>query len=130
MQLGYTIVYVDDVPATVANWERAFGLQRRFLHPDGGYAEMDTGATTLSFAEREFGRGHFEDDVTRAMFDGGPARFEIALITEDVAAAYEHALANGMTAVVAPSTRPWGQTVGWVRDPEGILVELASPMAG
>jgi len=128
MQLGYTIVYVDDVPATVAAWEQAFGLTRKFLHPDGGYAELDTGPTTLSFAEREFGRGHFTDEVTRAMFDGGPARFEIALVTEDVAAAYARALKHGMTAVVEPATKPWGQTVGWVRDAEGILIELASPM--
>jgi lactoylglutathione lyase len=128
MQFGYTIVYVDDVSATIAAWEAAFGLERKFLHPDGGYGEMETGATTLSFAEREFGRSHFTDEVTRALFDGAPARFEIALITPDVAAAWKRALDNGMTAVVEPTTKPWGQTVGWVRDPEGILIELASPM--
>lgn len=128
MQFGYTIVYVDDVSATIAAWEAAFGLDRKFLHPDGGYGEMETGATTLSFAEREFGRSHFTDEVTRALFDGAPARFEIALITPDVAAAWKRALDNGMTAVVEPTTKPWGQTVGWVRDPEGILIELASPM--
>ena len=128
MQLGYTIVYVDDVTATLEAWEKAFGLERKFLHPDGGYGELATGTTTLAFAEREFGRGHFTDDVTRAMFDGGPARFELALLTPDVPGAWERALANGMVAVVEPSTKPWGQTVGWVRDPEGILVEIASPM--
>ncbi len=128
MQFGYTIVYVDDVSATIAAWEAAFGLERKFLHPDGGYGEMETGATTLSFAEREFGRSHFTDEVTRALFDGPPARFEIALITPDVGAAWKRALDNGMTAVVEPTTKPWGQTVGWVRDPEGILIELASPM--
>jgi lactoylglutathione lyase len=128
MQFGYTIVYVDDVSATIAAWEAAFGLERKFLHPDGGYGEMETGATTLSFAEREFGRSHFTDEVTRALFDGAPARFEIALITPDVGGAWKRALDNGMTAVVEPTTKPWGQTVGWVRDPEGILIELASPM--
>lgn len=128
MKLGYTIVYVDDVPATLALWERAFGLERRFLHEDGGYGELATGTTTLSFAEREFGRSHFTDPTTRAMFDGPPARFELGLLTENVPAAYARALAAGMTAVVPPTEKPWGQTVGWVRDPEGILVELATPM--
>ena len=36
--------------------------------------------------------------------------------------------AHGMTPVVPPVTRPWGQTVGWVRDAEGVLVEIASIM--
>jgi uncharacterized glyoxalase superfamily protein PhnB len=128
MHLGYTIVYVDDVAATLTAWEAAFGLTRKFLHPSGEYGELDTGATTLAFAGRAFGRGHFTDEVTLAMFDGPPARFEIGLVTEDVAAAWEVALKNGMTAVVPPAEKPWGQTVAWVRDPEGILVELASPM--
>ena len=45
MKLGYTILYVSDVEKTVAFYEAAFGLTRRFIH-EGGYAEMDTGETT------------------------------------------------------------------------------------
>ncbi len=70
MKLGYTILYVDDVPATLAAWEAAFGLERRFLHDSGTYAEVETGATTLSFAEREFGRSHFEGEAASELFDG------------------------------------------------------------
>lgn len=128
MKLGYTILYVDDVAGTLAAWERAFGLERRFLHESGGYAELETGATTLSFAGREFGRSHFTDERTRAMFDEAPARFEIGLVTDDVGAAWAKALEGGMEPVVEPSVKPWGQTVAWVRDSEGILVELATPM--
>ena len=128
MKLGYTILYVDDVPAILARWEAAFGLERAFLHPDGGYAELSTGATTLSFAEREFGRSHFHDAQTRAMFDGRPALFEIGFVTADVEAAWRRALSHGMAEVVPPTRKPWGQTVAWVRDPEGVLVELATPM--
>ena len=50
MKLGYAILYVKDVPRSVAFYEDAFGLSRRFVHEAGMYAEMDTGATTLSFA--------------------------------------------------------------------------------
>ena len=49
-------------------------------------------------------------------------------MTEDVPGAWKTAVASGMTAVVEPKEMPWGQTVGWVRDGEGILIELASPM--
>jgi lactoylglutathione lyase len=129
MKLGYTILYVDDVPATLAAWQKAFGLALAYEHEDGIYGEMATGETTLSFAQTEFGRGHFEDADTRAMFDRPPSRFEIGLVTEDVPSAYAQATASGMTAINPPHQKPWGQTVAWVRDPNGILVELASPMA-
>ena len=49
MKLGYVIVYVADVAATVAFYERAFSLKRRFVHESGQYAEMETGATALAF---------------------------------------------------------------------------------
>jgi catechol 2,3-dioxygenase-like lactoylglutathione lyase family enzyme len=32
MKLGYTILYVADVAASLSFFERAFGLKRRFLH--------------------------------------------------------------------------------------------------
>lgn len=50
MKLGYMILYVKDVPVSVAFYEEAIGLKRRVLHEAGLCAEMETGATTLSFA--------------------------------------------------------------------------------
>lgn len=50
MKFGYTIVYVPDVAASLAFFERAFGFPRRFLHESQTYGELDTGDTTLSFA--------------------------------------------------------------------------------
>ncbi|MCP4868419.1 MAG: VOC family protein [Proteobacteria bacterium] len=128
MKLGYTILYVDDVPASVEAWEAAFGLERSFVHESGVYAELSTGDTTLSFAGREFGKTHFTDERTIGMFDQAPARFEIGLVTEDVDAAWTKATGAGMEAVVPPQVKPWGQTVAWVRDADGILIELATPM--
>jgi len=127
MELGYTILYVDDVRATLDAWTHAFGLTQRFCTPEGTYGELETGSTILSFAEREFGRDHFTDEAVRASFDGRPARFEIGFLTDDVPAAYEHAIQHGMRPVNAPMTKPWGQVVGWVVDPNGILVELSTP---
>ena len=50
MKFGYTILYVQDVPRSVAFYEDAFGLHRKFVHEEGLHAEMDTGTTTLAFA--------------------------------------------------------------------------------
>lgn len=129
MELGYTILYVDDVRATLHAWTRAFELTQRFCTPEGDYGELDTGSTVLSFAEREFGRGHFTDEAVRASFDGPPSLFEIGFTTDDVPAAYARAVKSGMRVVNEPVTKPWGQVVGWVADANGILVEIATPMA-
>ena len=59
MKLGYTITYVPDVAASLAFFEQAFGLKRRFLHESGTYGELDTGETTLSFAAHELGDMNF-----------------------------------------------------------------------
>ncbi len=128
MKLGYTILYVDDVDATMTLWEQAFGLERRFLHESGIYGEMETGDTTLSFAERNFGRGHFDEPDASELFDGRPRLFEIGLVTDDVPAAWERAIRAGVKGLVAPKVQPWGQTVCWLRDSNGILLELATPM--
>ena len=48
MKLGYTIIYVPNVEASLAFFERAFGLKQKFLHESGTYGELDTGETTLS----------------------------------------------------------------------------------
>ena len=58
--------------------------------------------------------------------DGAPAGIEIALITSDVAAAVEQAIAAGATPLTDPEEKPWGQVVAYVRDPNGVLVELGS----
>ena len=111
----------------VAFYERAFGLVRRFIHESGTYAEMETGATALAFAAEALieanGLPHPPKDSKVLPFGT-----EIALVTEDVGAAFERAVCAGATPVVEPAMRPWGQTVGYVRDLNGALVELCSPI--
>ena len=55
--------------------------------------------------------------------------FEIALCTPDVAAALERALAAGATPMRPLEVMPWGQTIAYVADINGFLVELCTPMA-
>ncbi|MCU1731841.1 MULTISPECIES: VOC family protein [unclassified Pseudomonas] len=128
MKLGYTIAYVADVPASLAFFENAFGLTPRFLHEGGDYGELDTGATTLAFASLELGEANFEGGVLAASESQRPLGMEIGLVTDEVAAAHARALAAGAVELTAPQTKPWGQTVSWVRCPAGILVELCTPV--
>lgn len=128
MKLGYTIVYVPDVAASLAFFEAAFGLQRRFLHESGAYGELETGATALAFAAHEMGDMNFPGGHVAAHSSPQPLGFEIALVTDDVAAAHARALAAGAREMAAPVRKPWGQLVSYVRAPDGVLVELCTPM--
>ena len=128
--LGYVILYVNDVAASLVFYEKAFGLTRHFFHDDNGkaYGELETGATRLAFASVALATEHLKQSVTAAAPDKPPLGVEIALTTADVPALFERAVKAGATAVSAPTTKPWGQTVAYVRDHSGFLVELCTPM--
>ena len=128
MKLGYTIIYVADVPKTVVFYETAFEIKRRFIHESNLYAEMETGDTALAFAGNEAAEMN-----GLAVMPNNPASiaagWEICFITNDVQAAYERAVSNGCSSISKPSTKPWGQTVSYVRDLNGCIVEIASPVS-
>ncbi|MEJ6007098.1 VOC family protein [Paucibacter sp. AS339] len=128
MQFAYTIIYVADVPASLKFFEAAFGLKTRFLHESGSYGEVETGATALAFVDHATARDSVGRDYLAAGDSAAPLGMEIGLSTPDVAAAYERALQAGASAVNPPKTKPWGQTVAYLRCPDGTLVELCTPM--
>ena len=129
MRLGYVIIYVADVSATLEFYERAFGLSRRFLHESRTYGEMETGGTVLAFAaESIIASNGFEVRFNRQ--SEHPAAAEIGLVIDDVEAAYRNAISAGAIAYKEPAVKPWGQTVGYVRDNNGFLVEICSPIGG
>lgn len=125
MILRYTILYVDDVAATLDFYERAFALTRAFLHESGAYGELSTGATKLAFSSTSLmkqlgkapGRPVPESPV-----------FEIAFETDDVRAAFERAVEAGAKPMQQVRDEPWGQTTSYVSDPNGYLVEICSPV--
>ena len=129
MKFGYTIVYVTDVPASLAFFQRAFGLPTRFFH-ESGYGELETGATALAFATHALGASNLPAGYVHADASPLPLGVEIALVTDDVASAHERAVAAGAVSLKGPVQKPWGQTVAYVRCPDGTLVELCSPVGG
>ena len=128
MKFGYTIIYVPDVRASLGFFEKAFGFTRRFLHESGTYGELETGDTTLSFAAHELGEMNFKGGHVQAHVSRQPLGMEVGLITEDVLVAHANALAHGAIELAAPSAKPWGQVVSYVRCPDGTLVELCTPI--
>jgi len=97
MKLGWTLIYVADVAATVAFYESAFKLRRRFVHESGLFAEMETGETTLSFAAN--GMAELNGLRIRPNAPGDVAAgFELCLVSDDPDGAFAHAVAAGRDA--------------------------------
>lgn len=126
MKFAYTIVYVPDVAASLSFFENAFGMSRKFMHESGMYGELNTGETTLAFAAHEMGDMNFPAGHVAAHTSARPLGMEIAFVSEDVYAAHAKALAAGAAELAAPTKKPWGQVVSYVRCPDGSLVELCS----
>jgi catechol 2,3-dioxygenase-like lactoylglutathione lyase family enzyme len=125
MQLRYIILYVPDVGAAMDFYARAFGLELRFLHDGGDYGEMATGETRLAFSSIAL-----MQSLGKQVANTAPERpsFELAFATDDVPAALERALSAGAALVQGATDMPWGQTISYVRAPEGTLVEICTPM--
>jgi len=128
MKFKYTIIYVEDVLATIAFYEKAFGLSRSFVHESNLYAELATGETTLAFAGESMAEAN-GISIRPNNLSSQAAGFEIAFVTEDPETGYATAVSAGAEPVKKPETKPWGQVVGYVRDINGCLVEIASPMS-
>jgi lactoylglutathione lyase len=127
VRFGYTILYVRDVAASLEFYERAFEQRRRLLHESGQYAELETGPTTLAFAAHELASANLPEGLEPGTDGGRPGDFEVCFVTENVEGAFARALEAGAEPVSEPQVKPWGQHAAYVRDPDGTLVEIASP---
>lgn len=128
LKLAWVIVYVPEIDRALALYEQAFGLARKFITPDETYGELDTGGTTLAFAHDDLGPQNFPGGPQRPSLEDKPANIELAFTTDDVAGAVERAVEAGCSLLAKPVDKPHGQTVAYVRDPWGTLIEIATPI--
>jgi uncharacterized glyoxalase superfamily protein PhnB len=56
-----------------------------------------------------------------------PVAAQIALVTDEIESDWRHAVEAGATIVKSLEPKPWGQITGYLRDQDGILVELCTP---
>jgi len=126
LKFKYTILYVDDVVETFRFYEKAFGLTKKMLHESGEYGELDTGNTTLSFSSlklmKELGKNPAKANLTAPTF-------EIAFETDNVSLALSNALEAGAVLVQDATDMPWGQTIAYVIENNGFLVEICTPIS-
>lgn len=128
IQFAYTILYVKDVAETIRFYENAFGFKQKFITPDNSYGEIISGETTLSFAELDLANSNFQDGFIESDLNKKPFGIEIGFTTTDVDATLNKAVEAGAIIYAEPKTKPWGQIVAYVRDINGFLIEICTPM--
>ena len=128
MLYAYTIFYVKDVGATIQFYEQAFGFKKKFVTPEGDYGELNTGATVLAFASIELGKTNFNKGYKPIGSEESPVGVELAFVTDQIESDFNKAIGNGAIVYEAIVQKPWGQKVGYLRDPNGILIEICTPI--
>jgi len=128
MKYGYTIFYVDNVEATIQFYEKAFGFNQKFITPEKDYGELVSGETTIAFGSIELGNANFKEGFEKITNAGKPIGMEMAFVTEDIEKDFQRALDAGAEEFVKIKEKPWGQKVGYVKDNNGILIEICTPV--
>lgn len=127
IKYSYTIMYVKQVEVTVAFYESAFGFERKFITPEGDYAELISGDTTLAFAAVELAQTNLSKGFTAVSKDRVMG-IELGFVVENVEQAVQRAVAAGASLYEPVKVKPWGQTVAYVTDCNGFLIELCTAM--
>ncbi|MES2519760.1 MAG: VOC family protein [Bacteroidota bacterium] len=128
IKFSYTILYVQNVSQSIDFYERAFGFKRKFIVPDNSYGELLTGETTLSFASVELAKTNLKDGFIESSNQNKPFAIEIGFTTDNVEDVYELAVKAGAMPESPATEKPHGQTVAYVRDIDGFLIEICTPM--
>jgi lactoylglutathione lyase len=128
VKFNYTILYVKDVIASITFYEKAFGFKRKFISPENNYGELLTGDTILSFAAIDLAQTNLSAGFIESKKDNKPFGIEIGFSTKDVESVFNNALKEGAIAVEKIKIKPWGQVVAYVKDIDGFLIEICSPM--
>jgi len=128
MLYAYTIIYVADVAETIAFYELAFGFEKKFMTPESDYAELITGSTTLAFASMELGQSNIDKGFLPLSKDDKPSGVELAFTTDDIHNDFKKAIVAGATVQQSIVSKPWGQEVGYLRDINGVLIEVCTPI--
>jgi uncharacterized glyoxalase superfamily protein PhnB len=128
IKFAYTILYVDNVLKSMEFYQRAFGFSEKMLAPDNSYGEVMSGETTLSFAQLSLAKSNLKDGFIESDLSKQPFGIEIGFTTDDVEGTLIQAVSAGAVLVEEPKTKPWGQLVAYLRDLDGFLIEVCSPM--
>jgi lactoylglutathione lyase len=139
MELGGTVIYVDDVPTALDFYRRAFALEASFVDLDVQLPGTDP-SQTYQFAQlataAEGGALQLATHALGALLmpgyqrpaNGQTAGVEVAFYTDDVRGAFDRAVEAGAAVLAEPTKMPWGQTAAYVKSIDGTFVGLCTRM--
>ena len=129
MKYAYTILYVDSVTDTITFYKNAFGFEQKLITPEKDYGELISGETTIAFASNALGHSNFKSGFEKLLPSKKPFGVELAFTTETIETDFQKAIDAGATEFEPLTEKPWGQKVGYLRDNNGFLIEICTPIA-
>ncbi|MBY0597550.1 VOC family protein [Bacillus bingmayongensis] len=124
LKMKYVILYVERYEECLRFYKDLLRLPIKGEHDT--YIEFDTGATILAMNSREDVR-----ELTGLAIPKGASEssnFEIGFVVEDVSETISRLKEQGVKVLVEPITKPWGQTIAYVSDPDGNYIEICSSL--
>ena len=128
MKYGYTILYVEKVKETIEFYEKAFSFTPKFITLEEDYGELISGETTIAFASTKLGKSNFKEEFEVTSNTRKPFGVEMAFVSENIEIDFKKALDMGAIEFEPLKEKPWGQKVGYVRDNNGFLIEICTPI--
>ena len=128
VQYAYTILYVEDVAKSIDFYIKAFDFKQELLTPEHDYGEIQTGTTTLAFANKSLAKTNLSKGFQESHLEASPFGIEMAFTTKEMEHYVDQAVKAGATLIEPIKVKPWGQSVAYLRDIDGFLIELCTPM--
>lgn len=124
LKMKYIILYVENYEECLQFYKDILQLPIKAEH--GTYIEFDTGATILAMNSREDVRGLTGLSIPNGTSES--SNFEMGFVVEDVNETISRFREQGVKVLVEPITKPWGQTIAYVSDPDGNYIEICSSL--
>ncbi|WP_144495238.1 VOC family protein [Bacillus pumilus] len=125
MKMKYTILYVNDVEASIHFYQHVLGFPMKLRVES--YVEFDTGDVTLSINSRQDVKDALGLPVPEAI--QASQTFEIGFVVDDVEQTIASMKEKGVSIIKEPARKPWGQTVAYVADPDGHFIEICDAVS-
>ncbi|NOL35242.1 VOC family protein [Bacillus safensis] len=125
MKMKYTILYVNDVEASIHFYQHVLGFPIKLRVES--YVEFDTGDVTLSINSRQDVKEAVGLPVPEA--NQASHTFEIGFVVDDVEQTIASMKKKGVSIIKEPAKKPWGQTVAYVSDPDGHFIEICDAVS-
>ncbi|WP_274308676.1 VOC family protein [Solibacillus daqui] len=120
--MKYIILYVNDFDKAMQFYNIVLKLPIKMQQDT--YVEFDTGNTILAINTRKSVKEITGLNIPESAFT--TQTFEVGFVVEDVQSTINELKQQGVIIIKEPITKPWGQTVAYIADPDGHFIEICS----